>query len=611
MNIVIFAGGTGSIALQTGLYSLLDSCLDGINTKVIVNAYDNGLSTGAVRQVMDGRILGPSDVRKNQTTRLRLQQPNSPWLQFLDIRFTEESSAVEDFCYAKIDEHINFGVGEFRKEMLYEAVKEYFKSPVARKIDYNDFSLANIIYAGLARMHGNSLREAARVMARLMGIEDNVLLNDDTSLFLGAITRSGKRVTDEGDIVSWGKEDDPFVDVFFTTPQGEDRDPRLAGDAYAAIVEADLIILSSGTQWSSLIPTYMSRGFQDALMESSAKIVMVMNRQPDHDSPSQTASDIINILVPRFFDPRRLRVVLDPNGHENMRSLNSVALSKVELVHNISTGQPLPDCRIHDPNALALAVAQAYFHEYIGSDYFIFDYDDTLVGRGNVFPLASGDNVNNILSLNKKTNVAICTGNSIKAINLRRSIFDFEAEEPTLDVYADGGVNKYRYITTLSENRDDGIASALVERLNPNVLFEEDVAEEMISRMCAEGIPLSKIENRGNAIIAIKPIDSEYRNIVANLIKHLFRGYRGVQVKTTGRTTIEIQRVGLTKMDTIHHILKKENPNQITYVGDELRRGNDSVVREASLSNVRCLEVRDPSQTAFFLRTILRTLNAK
>lgn len=88
MKIVILAGGTGSIPLQKGMFHSLEELLDGIDTRIIVNAYDNRLSTGAVRTVMDGRILGPSDVRKNQTTRLALSNPRSPWLTFLDCRFT-------------------------------------------------------------------------------------------------------------------------------------------------------------------------------------------------------------------------------------------------------------------------------------------------------------------------------------------------------------------------------------------------------------------------------------------------------------------------------------------------------------------------------------------
>src|SRR5271168_5393702 len=114
MNIVILAGGTGSIALQTGLYELLDKQLDGIDTKVIVNAYDNGLSTGAVRKVMDGKILGPSDVRKNQTTRLALEKPKSHWLPFLNIRFTVESSKARSFCHDQVT-RLEVGVEEFQQ----------------------------------------------------------------------------------------------------------------------------------------------------------------------------------------------------------------------------------------------------------------------------------------------------------------------------------------------------------------------------------------------------------------------------------------------------------------------------------------------------------------
>src|SRR5690349_12605946 len=97
MRLVIFAGGTGSISLQRGLYHTLDSHFDGVETKIIVNAYDNGLSTGAVRKVMGGAILGPSDVRKNHATRLALIDPDSPWLDFLSCRFTAKPSSVRGF----------------------------------------------------------------------------------------------------------------------------------------------------------------------------------------------------------------------------------------------------------------------------------------------------------------------------------------------------------------------------------------------------------------------------------------------------------------------------------------------------------------------------------
>jgi 2-phospho-L-lactate transferase/gluconeogenesis factor (CofD/UPF0052 family) len=51
MKIVILSGGTGSIQLQRGIYSVFNGISDGLDIKVLVNAYDNGLSTGLVRKV--------------------------------------------------------------------------------------------------------------------------------------------------------------------------------------------------------------------------------------------------------------------------------------------------------------------------------------------------------------------------------------------------------------------------------------------------------------------------------------------------------------------------------------------------------------------------------
>ena len=145
MKILIVAGGTGSIALQTGLYNMLDKQLDGVDTKILTNAWDNGKSTGAVRQVMGGHILGPSDVRKNQTTRLELENPRSPWLPFLNIRFTVESSKAKQFCLDSINaldtalEEIDAKWIVSKKitviNLLREAVEEYFAVPIASQID--------------------------------------------------------------------------------------------------------------------------------------------------------------------------------------------------------------------------------------------------------------------------------------------------------------------------------------------------------------------------------------------------------------------------------------------------------------------------------------------
>lgn len=626
MNIVIIAGGTGSIALQSGMNNLV-SGFEGTDIKILVNAYDNGLSTGAVRKVLGGKILGPSDVRKNQTTLLKLQNKNSPWNDFLDIRFTIESSKARQYCLDEVDnlkaqlEIFEASVKPIlRKEtnttLVKEAIDKFFQIPIALKIDYTDFSLANIIYAGFAAANENSLRKTATIISQLIGIKDNVILNDDTSLFLGAITKSGKHITDESDIVSWGNTEDPFVDVFFTDVNGQETKPTLCDEAVNALKEADLIILSSGTQWSSLIPTYESVGFKETIESSNAKIIMVMNKWPDKDSPGQTPSDIIDILVPKYFPIGRLELILDTTGHVQMRTVSQPILKKISDVHLHNLGTSDLSLTKHDALKLAYAVGLAYFKDYLYSDYFMFDYDDTLVGRGNLYPKSSHYNSISLNMLKYDLNVSVCTGNSIKALNLKidkgfGATINFTYPNKPLDVFADGGVNKYAYDCfkpALNDHSDDGIQTTLVECIDTSVKINPDGefgSIAIIEKLRNAGISISKIENRGDVMLSIKPIDPEYRQSILNLVSLILKN-SGLVVKSAGRTTIEICKPGLSKTQAVKYILAEANGKNITYVGDELDSGNDYPVANLSTlhNNLKCLKVKSPTDTAFFLKVL-------
>lgn len=635
MNIVILAGGTGSIALQSALYHSVEAIAgkEDVDVKVIVNAYDNGLSTGAVRKVMSGRILGPSDVRKNQTTRLKLEQPNSPWHSFLDIRFSKPADEAEEFCsyeVTKLGKKLaDSNIPAANTEILYKALKEYFSTPLALKIDYDDFSLANIIYAGLAKMNGNSLRAAAREMSKLLGIKDNVLLNDDRSLFLGAITESGIRVTDEGDIVSWGRMDDPFADIFFTDATGEQSKPVLCSEAHDALVEADLIILSTGTQWSSLIPTYESSGFRSAIDQSDAKIIMVMNRIPDKDSPGQSASDLIEILVSRYFPTDRLHVLCDATADAIMHAVNIYDNAANDLVLSVDS-YDLSDFRQdkqmsnkHSPQALGKAIAKIYWDipdlKELQNTTYVFDYDDTLVGRGNTYAAASKYNAKGISVLNESLNVAVCTGNSIKAVKLARKeevlnsgMYPVSFAKPILRVFADGGINEYAYSTTYQEG-DDGISALAMKHLDKSKILGRPEISLVMNRLKEAGIPVAKIENRGDTVIAIKPIDPEYRDSITRLLELIFMGdtYKNSwNVIPTGRTTIEICKTGISKVVAVKHLLDENTNGKVVFVGDELDYGNDFCIKEFARTNSRlsCLKVKSPAQTAWLIQTLLDNL---
>ena len=64
LKVLIFSGGRGS----EGLIQYF--CQDNFDLKILVNGYDDGLSTGQIRHIFQG-MLGPSDYRKTVTNILR------------------------------------------------------------------------------------------------------------------------------------------------------------------------------------------------------------------------------------------------------------------------------------------------------------------------------------------------------------------------------------------------------------------------------------------------------------------------------------------------------------------------------------------------------------
>ena len=93
-KIVLFTGGRGCTSLIRAILKLTD-----IELTLIVNAYDNGASTGMMRRYIPG-YLGPSDFRKNLTYLLELFSPQQYVLsELLNYRINEDldDASVNEF----------------------------------------------------------------------------------------------------------------------------------------------------------------------------------------------------------------------------------------------------------------------------------------------------------------------------------------------------------------------------------------------------------------------------------------------------------------------------------------------------------------------------------
>lgn len=297
---LVVAGGTGSTNLQIGLHGA------GIEYELLINAYDDGKSTGFVRRI--AKCLGPSDIRKNLHTMLGIRDQRSLYLSTLSCRFNAASSAeAERFCRTRCA----------LNAVLRDGLSEWFR--VAGEQQYQDVSVVNLALAGLA-MKYQSMQAAADDLASSFGLLATVHLSSDDNAHLFAVSRSGRRVS-EGEIVGWGRGDDPLERIEFARRGEPTCLPMLSGRAAMAMHRADMIIIAPGTLFSSILPTLLTTGFVQAA--ASKPVVVIENLTMDADvaghEPEQALGMILDALqgchiylIPRtlsrgeYHDPQQL-----------------------------------------------------------------------------------------------------------------------------------------------------------------------------------------------------------------------------------------------------------------------------------------------------------------
>lgn len=580
MKVTILSGGTGSKALQSGFHKIFGGSL---SPTILINAYDNGLSTGAVRKVLDGKILGPSDLRKNQEHQAVLNDTVSVALMnFLSLRINATSAAdMKEQIYDLIDRKIPYFSHENVKKYLLSAAESFFSSPNADLIAYDDFSIANIFYAGVAHRHGDSLAAAGKEIAKnVLNIpEDRVLLVSDDSLFLQAVTQSGKLILDEGDIVKWANPDDLITSIKLVNSQNEEVVPELTEEAKEMLLESDVIIFSTGTQWSSLIPTYIHKGFRETIEKSKAKKYLVMNNYPDQDMEGLNSNDILETLS-AYLPLEQIRVVFNKNADKSMKNLGLMEsqYGKDSFIEGEfgEIGSKLHDYR------LTAAIMKDSLNGRAKSSVYMFDFDDTLVDKKDIF---KEENEKNLLYLQSNSEYVVVSGNSLNHINGKlagRGIFENR-------FYLDGGNSVYSWSTELNR-------LVFSHYVNMDVVYSQEEVNDIYATLIKAGVPIWKIENRNYCIISIKPLSQQERKEVYDkLVKELGDKY---EPKMLGKTTIDIFKNGYDKT-----VVLKDFPTEtITYIGDETQSGNDAVFN--GLEKVHCHQVNSPKETLAFLMLI-------
>ena len=593
-NVVIFSGGTGSIAIQEGFSAIYGN--DNYNLDLIINAYDNGKSTGVCRHIFSDRILGPSDLRKNHMTQFKIQKAlqlkdfssrESVLYKLFNLRLDADSKEEYYDKACELLEESRSVIGDkdtyHLKNLLdyffFENIHNNVWREALEEVDFKDFSIANIFYSASAALNGYSLRLAGKDMAELLCIKDNVHLISDVNLYLQARTESGKVIEDEGDIVEWDNPDDKIISVMllkdgheYIPSVDEETDLTKVKSCRRIIEEADIIIFSSGTQWSSLIPSYMHSGLRKMLAVSNAKKYVVMNNIEDHDMKGVSADDIVDILGQNIPVDDVTAVV------------NSDAVSGMNMVTRIRsiTGHIGGEKAKHNPVKLIALLMKDYFEVDGFKGTFIYDLDGTLWDEraNNKGKAVGAENMNLFTGI-------IHSGNNYEHV---RDAFKYLYHQDILtDIYSDFGNVHF----TSEDYTTDVISEKYV--------VESEVVDEL------EKIPAfnGKIKTRGEGcVVTIKPLVN--REMLLKKAQEALSVFGDkYEARISGHTSLDIMVKEYDKKTMIQEIMNRHNlkKDDVIFVGNETEEGAEANIKE---TGVRTIQVDD----VYECNVLLRTLNA-
>ena len=232
-NIVVLGGGTGQSVLLRGLKRFP------FNITAVVSVSDDGKSSGKIRHELNLPAVG--DIRS------------------VLISLAETEDIVEKM--------INYR----------------FKS----NGDLDGHSLGNLLIAGLTDIYGN-LSNAVLQISKILNLKGEVLpLTDDNVVLMGKMS-DGSVIEGEHNITLSDKK---IEKIYYKV------NPKVNKSVIKRIKDADAIILSMGSVYTSIIPHLLCKEIIKAIDSSNAKIMYVCNvmTQPG-ETDGFTASDHINLL---------------------------------------------------------------------------------------------------------------------------------------------------------------------------------------------------------------------------------------------------------------------------------------------------------------------------
>lgn len=328
LKVVLFSGGRGTTSISDALLKYPD-----IELTMLVNAYDDGLSTGLVRRFIPG-MLGPSDIRKVISSVLKHKTDRaSQALRFLlEYRLPDPIETAEalklldglvnwhrphDGRSDLLSERESLSIAQSRRVAEYlRAFLDYYKKTIKQKpwFTFADNSVGNLLFAGCYLLNNQDFNATIKAFSEFAEVEGKVVnVTMGEGLTLTAIKENGQYLHDEASIVSpqdavrieelflLSEHLDPTKLEIYPDKEGKigylrakETPPQLNPEADRLLRQADLIIYGPGTQHSSLYPSYLTIGVAEAIKANKrAEKIFVANIARDNDILGESAASLV------------------------------------------------------------------------------------------------------------------------------------------------------------------------------------------------------------------------------------------------------------------------------------------------------------------------------
>jgi uncharacterized cofD-like protein len=232
-KIVIFGGGSGQSQLLKGIMQFP------LDVTAVVSVSDNGGSTGSLREEFSLPAVG--DLTK------------------VLMAMSTESKGVKDL----------------------------FNYRFAKNSSLSNHSIKNLIMTALLEMKGD-FAHALPILCDLLDVKGKVLPITEDNVDLIGVTKKGKEIFGEAQIT---ENKDKIVDLKY------DKEVKVNKKVLDAVEKADLILFSSGSLLTSIMPNLILPEIQEGIKKSKAKKMYICNMltQPG-ETDNFKVSDHLKVL---------------------------------------------------------------------------------------------------------------------------------------------------------------------------------------------------------------------------------------------------------------------------------------------------------------------------